>query len=238
MSFLRLENVSVSYPIYNARSMSLRQRLVQVGTGGRIGGDHGIVTVRALNKVSVHLKAGDSAAIVGHNGAGKSTLLRTMAGIYAPDEGVIDKSGRTVTVFELGAGMDPELSGYENIVRVLLLNGASVPEAEASIPQIGEFSELGEFLALPVRTYSSGMTMRLMFAVATSVRPEILLLDEMFSAGDASFQAKAQHRMLEWIEKSDIVVFASHDRGLLKSLCNRFFKLDHGDLLEISSSDF
>ncbi len=136
------------------------------------------------------------------------------------------------TVFELGAGMDPELSGYENIMRMLLLMGLSKARAKSNLPAIEAFSELGNFLALPVRTFSSGMTMRLMFAVATSIRPEILLIDEMFGTGDASFQKKAEIRMHDWIASSDIFVFASHDQGLVKRLCNRLFRLDHGAIHE------
>jgi len=216
--------------------MSLRNRLVHIGTGGVIGGgSREIVTVSALQNISLKLEHGDAAAIVGHNGAGKSTLLRTMAGIYFPDKGTVDRKGEVATVFELGAGMDPELSGYENIVRMMLLLGHSVEDAHLSIPNIEDFSELGNFLELPVRTYSSGMTMRLMFAVATSMRPDILLIDEMFGAGDASFQEKAKTRMMQWIDESDIFVFASHDHSLLKRVCNRFFRLEHGGLLEITA---
>ena len=238
MARLELKDVSVRYPIYNAGAMSLRQRLVQVGTGGRIGsGHHQLVTVQALANVSLTLRDGDAAAIVGHNGAGKSTLLRTMAGIYMPDSGTVIAEGEIGTVFELGAGMDPELSGYENIIRVLMLTGRSFDQAKAATPAVEEFSELGDFLSLPVRTYSSGMTMRLMFATATAVQPSILLLDEMFSTGDAEFQSRAKEKLHQWIATSEIVVFASHDHGLLKKLCNRFFRLSHGDLVEISASD-
>src|SRR4051812_1449693 len=132
MALLELKDVSVRYPIYNAGSMSLRQRLVQVGTGGRIGsGHHQLITVQALHNVSLTLRDGDAAGIIGHNGAGKSTLLRTMAGIYQPDSGTVTAQGDVGTVFELGAGMDPELSGYENIIRVLMLTGRTYDEAKS-----------------------------------------------------------------------------------------------------------
>lgn len=233
MAALVFDKVTVAYPIYNARSQSLRRQLVRMGSGGRIGDSSGnIVTVTALDRVSFTLRDGDAVGLIGHNGAGKSTLLRTMAGIYPPTSGAITRSGSVSTVFELGAGMDPELSGYENIMRMLLLLGYSVPQAKAKIPDIEDFSELGNFLVLPVRTYSSGMTMRLMFAVATSIRPEILLIDEMFGTGDAGFQKKAEARMNDWIAGTDIFVFASHDHGLIKKLCNRVFRLDHGDIFE------
>ncbi len=233
MATLVFDDVSVAYPIYNAHSQSLRNQLVRIGSGGRIGSSGGsIVTVTALDHVSFALNNGDAVGLIGHNGAGKSTLLRTMAGIYCTTSGRITRMGLVSTVFELGAGMDPELSGYENIMRMLLLMGNSVPEAKAKIPDIEDFSELGDFLVLPVRTYSSGMTMRLMFSVATSVKPEILLIDEMFATGDASFQKKAEARMHDWIAGTDIFVFASHDHGLIKRLCNRVFRLDHGTINE------
>ncbi len=233
MATLIFDDVTMAYPIYNARSQSLRNQLVRIGSGGRIGSNSGaIVTVTALSHVSFALANGDAVGLIGHNGAGKSTLLRTMAGIYRASSGNISRTGSVATVFELGAGMDPELSGYENIMRMLLLMGNSVAQAKAKIPDIEDFSELGNFLILPVRTYSSGMTMRLMFSVATSVRPEILLIDEMFGTGDAPFQKKAEARMHDWISGTDIFVFASHDHGLIKRLCNRVFRLDHGDIHE------
>lgn len=233
MASLIFDNVTVAYPIYNAHAQSLRNQLVRFGTGGRIGqGAGAVVTVTALDRVSFSLRSGDAVGLLGHNGAGKSTLLRTMAGIYGATAGKVTRTGSVATVFELGAGMDPELSGYENIMRMLLLMGHSKAQARANVHNIEDFSELGDFLALPVRTYSSGMTMRLMFAVATSVQPEILLIDEMFGTGDASFQKKAEARMQDWIAGTDIVVFASHDQTLIKRLCNRLFRLDHGIIHE------
>ncbi|HSV85646.1 MAG TPA: ABC transporter ATP-binding protein [Levilinea sp.] len=233
MGKLVFENVTVQYPIYNSRSMSLRNRLVSLGTGGRIEAEAGHVNlVTALKEVNFTLKDGDTIGLVGHNGAGKTTLLRTMAGIYAPTQGRVIREGRLATVFEIGAGMDAELSGYENILRMGLMMGMTSAEARAAIPEIESFTELGDFLQLPVRTYSSGMMMRLMFAVATSIKPEILLVDEMFSAGDAAFQEKAKARMRALINSAQIFVFASHSPELIKEFCKRVFRLEHG-LLQV-----
>ena len=138
------------------------------------------------------------------------------------------------SVLELGAGLDPELSGYDNILSLGMMMGLSLREARAMTPDIEEFTELGDFLALPVRTYSSGMTMRLMFAVATAMTPEILLLDEMFSAGDAGFRQKSQARIRQLIASAKIFVFASHDRALIDAFCNRVFSLEHGVLTELT----
>lgn len=233
MARLSFENVTVQYPLYNSRGMSLRNQLVRLGTGGRIESEAGhISVVTALRDVSFELRDGDSIGLVGHNGSGKTTLLRTMAGIYTPSAGRVIREGRLATVFEIGAGMDPELSGHENIVRMGLMMGMSLSEAEACIPDIEDFTELGDFLQLPVRTYSSGMTMRLMFAMATSVQPEILLIDEMFGTGDSTFQGKAQARMRSLISASKIFVFASHSTELLREYCKRFFVLERGTLRE------
>lgn len=236
MALLQFEHVTVQYPIYNSRSQSLRNQLVRVATGGRVSEEAGqIITVKALEDVSFTLSDGDTVGLIGHNGAGKTTLLRTMAGIYSPVRGSVIVEGSLSTIIEIGAGMDNELSGYENIFRMGLLLGRTRPEIEALIPGIESLTELGAFLRMPVRTYSSGMTMRLMFAVATSVRPEILLIDEMFGTGDASFQEKALVRIHEMIEGAKIFVFASHDHSLLKRYCRRIFSLKHGSLEEVAS---
>ncbi|MDD2723472.1 MAG: ABC transporter ATP-binding protein [Methylovulum sp.] len=234
MAILKFDKVTVQYPIYNSRSMSLRNQLVRISTGGRIESEAGhIQVVTALNEVSFGLKDGDSVGLIGHNGAGKSTLLRTMAGVYHPISGSVVRQGRVATVLELGAGMDPELSGYENIIRMGILMGLSMAEILSKTKEIEDFTQLGDFLQLPVRTYSSGMATRLMFAVATSTAPDILLVDEVFGTGDAEFQVKAKERMEALIKSVGIFVFASHNHELVRQYCNRVFRLEHGCLLEV-----
>lgn len=231
---LSFENVSIHYPIYNSRGMSLRNQLMRISTGGRFEQEAGsIQVVTALKNASFDLKKGDTVGLIGHNGAGKSTLLRAMAGIYKPVSGKVIRQGRVATVLEMGAGMDVELSGYENIVRMGILLGMTQSEITAKIPEIESFTELGNFLQLPVRTYSAGMATRLMFAVATSTEPDILLVDEVFGTGDAQFQEKAKARMQKLIESVGIFVFASHDHATMKQYCKRIFKLEHGELVEI-----
>ncbi len=233
MALIKFENVTIEYPIYNAKSMSLRNQLVCISTGGRISKDaNDIVTVTALKNVCFELNDGDTVGLVGHNGAGKTTLLRTMAGIYTPVKGTVTTQGRVTTIIELGAGLDAELSGYENILRMGMLLGASKIEMEKTIPEIENFTELGDFLSMPVRTYSSGMMMRLMFAVGTSVHPEILLIDEMFGTGDSTFQNKATQRMHDLIDSAKIFVFASHSPELIKRYCRKVFTLEHGKISE------
>lgn len=231
---LTFQNVTIQYPIYNSRSMSLRNQIVRISTGGMIEGNAGHVhLVTALKDVSFSIKQGDTVGLLGHNGAGKSTLLRTMAGVYAPAQGRIIRHGRVATMLEIGTGMDPELSGYENITRMSMMLGMTKSDMRKRLDDIKEFTELGDFLELPVRTYSSGMAARLMFAVATSTKPDILLVDEIFGTGDAEFQQRAKKRMEDLIRSVGIFVFASHNNDLLLQYCNRFFKLEHGTVQEV-----
>lgn len=235
MAHLIFDDVTIKYPVYNGAAKSLKKTLVNVGTGGLLSKDPGeVMTVTALDRVSFTLQDGDSVGLVGHNGAGKTTLLRTMAGIYSPHHGTISSEGRISTIIELGAGLDSELSGYENIYRLGLLLGMSKTAVDKMMPSIEEFTELGNFLNAPVRTYSSGMLMRLMFAVSTSSQPEILLVDEMFGTGDKGFQEKAKARMEGLISSAKIFVFASHSDDLIAKFCNRIFELNHGAVKEVT----
>ncbi len=217
--------------------MSLKKRLVHATTGGRISLDSRRVTqVTALDDVSLSLGDGDAVGITGHNGAGKTTLLRTIAGIYPPSQGVVTTTGRIGTLIELGAGVDGDLTGYENIVRLGMLLGMGRRQIIDLIPAIEEFTELGDFLQVPVRTYSSGMLVRLLFAVNTAQQPDILLVDEMFGAGDAAFQDKARARMTQLIAAARIFVLVSHSETLVRSVCRRLFNMTHGTLIEVNAA--
>jgi ABC-type polysaccharide/polyol phosphate transport system ATPase subunit len=236
MTALVFDRVTVEYPVYNSRSKSLRSQFARISTGGFIHSESfHVELITALKDVSFEFREGDKVGLIGHNGAGKSTLLRTMAGVYTPVSGSVLTKGRIATVLELGAGMDSELSGFENIVRMSMLLGLSEQAIRAKLPDIEEFTQLGEFLRLPIRTYSSGMATRLMFAVATSTEPDILLVDEVFGTGDAEFQEKARNRMEALISSVGIFVFASHDHAALKRYCKRFFRLEHGSMTEITA---
>jgi ABC-type polysaccharide/polyol phosphate transport system ATPase subunit len=233
MARMRLDGVGVAYPIYNAASQSLRNQIVSISTGGRVSAAKGhVATVQALEDINLDLNDGDRIGLVGHNGSGKTTLLRTMAGIFRPTRGSIRVEGRVSTVFGLGAGMDLELTGYENIIRMAMLLGATLVEARESISAIEEFTDLGQFLAMPVRTYSAGMMTRLLFGVATAVHPEILLIDEILGAGDAAFQDKARTRLSEFVNKASIFVLASHAPDLLRQFCTRLITLEHGRVVK------
>ena len=230
-------NASVDFPIFDAKTRSLK-RAVLSSAGGVIGENASkTVMVEALRDINLHLREGDRVGLVGHNGAGKSTLLRLLSGIYEPTRGVADVRGRVAPVFDLGVGMDPEVSGYENIIIRGLFLGQSRKQMKAKMDEIADFTELGDYLAMPLRTYSTGMRVRLALGVVTSIEPEILLLDEGIGAVDAAFMAKARVRLQEMVERSGILVFASHSNDFLAQLCTSALWVDHGQIREAGLVD-
>ena len=231
MALIDFQNVCVDFPIYNANGRSLKKRLIQVATGGQLGADpQGRVVVRALEDLSFTLKDGDRVALLGHNGAGKSTLLRLSSGVYEPSAGVARIEGEIVSLIDISLGIDPEATGRENIFLRGGLLGMTRREINNRIDEIIDFSELGDFVDMPLRTYSTGMHLRLAFAVSTIVRPEILLMDEWLSVGDEGFKHKAEKRLTELVESTNILVIASHSRDLVMHTCNRVIWLEHGKI--------
>ena len=228
---LALENVSVLFPIYQTGSRSLKKHLMFRGTGGQIATDanHRIV-VEALRNFSLNIGAGDRVALIGNNGAGKTTLLRVMAGVYQPSAGEVVSCGRISPLFDISVGIDSEMSGYDNIRLRGMLLGLSRREIEAYLTDIVEFTELGDYLNIPVRTYSSGMMTRLTFAVATCFSPEILLMDEWIMAGDAAFLTKAQHRIENFVERASILVLASHSIEICRKWCTKAVWMERGQI--------
>jgi len=227
-----LQNVTLEYPIYDSIGRSLRGRVFgQLRIGGAFDTDvRGNPTVVALKDVSLEFSSGDRIAVLGHNGAGKTTFLRLLAGVYEPQRGTIKINGRVSTIINIQLGMDRSASGYENILVCGLLNGLSRNEIDRKSQEIAEFSELGSFLEMPVRTYSQGMAMRLAFAICTSIEPDILLLDEWIGAGDADFLRKAQLRLKKLVGVSNLLVLATHRIQLIKELCNKALLLEHGEV--------
>ncbi|HTV27521.1 MAG TPA: ABC transporter ATP-binding protein [Xanthobacteraceae bacterium] len=233
MAQIELKNVVAEFPIYGSQP-SLRKELVGRVVGGVLSQrrkDSNRVTIRALDGVTLTVYHGDQLGIIGHNGAGKSTLLRVFAGIYEPSQGTINIEGRVSPLFSTSPGLDLDDTGYENILTCGLLLGMSRGEIEQKLPEIAAFSELSDYLALPVRTYSTGMLVRLGFAIATAIDPEILLLDEELGAGDARFAMHAAKRVEALIERSSIVVLASQSEDLIRRICNRAILLDHGRII-------
>jgi ABC-type polysaccharide/polyol phosphate transport system ATPase subunit len=228
---LSLKNVSVSFPIYSGGSRSLKKRLLFRGTGGQIANDaNNRIVVEALRNVSLSLTAGDRVALIGSNGAGKTTLLRVMAGVYEPFTGDVISRGRISPMFDISLGIDHEISGYDNIRLRGLILGLTADEIEERMSDIVEFTELGDYLDIPVRTYSSGMMTRLTFAVATCFSPEILLMDEWIMAGDAGFLVKAQHRVQSFVERANILVLASHSLNLCRQWCTKAVWMERGEI--------
>lgn len=232
MANVIFENVCVDFPIYNARNRSIKNTVMQAATGGRVDFGATRTIIRSLHNVSFSLKPGDKVGLIGHNGAGKSTLLRTLGRVYCPTSGYAEINGDIGSLVDISLGIDKEATGRENIFIRGALLGLTRAEIEKNFDEIVNFSELGDFIDMPVRTYSSGMHLRLAFSVATIIRPQILLMDEWLSVGDASFSAKARKRMLDLVESSEILVIASHSRRLIEETCNRALWFEHGILKE------
>ena len=233
MAEIEVTNLGVQFVFYEGQSRSLKHAAFHSTVGGVIGRatSAGRTTVDALSDVSFTARDGDRIALLGHNGAGKTTLLRALAGIYHPTHGTIRKSGRCMPLLEIGLGFDGDATGYENIVLRGLVMGLSRREITTSTDQIAEFSGLGEFLNLPVRTYSTGMQLRLMFSIASAPKADIILMDEWIATGDAEFLVKANARLREMVSNSNILMIATHNLALVRSLCNRVITFDGGRIV-------
>ncbi len=222
MPSIKLHNVSVQFPIYSFHSRSLKNSLVGKITGGEIGRNiSNQVAVTALNDLSLNLQSGDRLGVMGANGAGKSTLLRVIAGIYAPTSGSIEVKGRIASLIDISLGMDFEASGFENIRMRGVMMGLTLKQIKSLEEEIADFTELGPYLHMPIRSYSTGMHMRLGFAVSTALPADILLMDEWLSVGDESFKVKAEKRLEDYVKKSSILIIASHSKKTIKKLTNK-----------------
>ena len=226
------EGLSVDFPIYHGNSRSLKKTMLAAASG-RLGEDrqHRVV-VQALRDVSFELRPGDRLALVGGNGAGKTTLLRALAGIYEPVVGRLRVDGSIGSLLDVNSGMNNELSGRENIVLRGLYNNMRPAAITRMVEDVADFADLGEFMDLPVRFYSSGMAVRLAFGMATSIRPQVLLMDEWFLAGDANFLDKARTRLEALVKTAEILVLSSHMASIVLEWATRVIWLDHGRVRE------
>lgn len=206
--------------------------MISQATGGRLMANHNdSIVVRAIDDISMEIKKGDRIGLVGHNGSGKTTLLRVLAGIYKPSAGSIEIAGTVGALLNPSAGMDQEATGIENIYLRGLVLGLSREQIEDQIEDISEFTGLGDYLELPVKTYSAGMFARLAFAISTAAHNDILLIDEGIGAGDAAFLESAQRRINSLFERTSIVIIASHSEDIIKRLCNRRIQMEHGKIV-------
>ena len=229
MSSVEVNNLSVKFRIYHNKSPSLKEALAGLFKKNDVDTYSDFM---ALNKVSFKLNDGDRVGIIGHNGAGKSTLLKALCRVYEPTAGELQVNGKIAPLLEIGAGFHPEFTGRENIYFNGSILGYKKYELQQIEDEVIEFAEIKEFIDTPVKYYSTGMYTRLAFSLATAMQPDILILDEIFNGGDASFKEKATARMKEIIYKANIMIMVSHDVQLVKNLCNRVIWIDHGRILD------
>ena len=229
MAYITLEKASVVLPIFNSSARSITNTLVSAATGGVLTAQKGgHLSIEALKNIDLEIVAGDRIGIVGHNGSGKSTLLRLLSGVYEPSSGKIKRSGTVSSLVDISLGINGENTGRENIFLRGKLMGLTKKEIDQKIDEIIEFSELGDYINLPVRIYSSGMLLRLAFSVSTSITADILIMDEWLSVGDGAFAERSSQRLKNLVDESEILVIASHTRELLEETCNKIVWLEHG----------
>jgi len=239
MSLVKLENVSLKYPLLGAYTRSLKQSMVRAFSQNRqLLSEHDKITyINALKGIDFELKSGDRLGLIGRNGAGKSTLLKVLAGIYPPSTGSIEVVGNVSPLLGISVGMNSLATGYENIKFRCLLHGFDKKKTQQIIKEVEDFTELGHFLSMPIKTYSSGMSVRLSFGIATAITPDILIVDEVVGVGDAHFMDKAKARLTHLIESSNIMVVASHSDEIIKRFCNKILWLDQGVIVKFTHHD-
>jgi homopolymeric O-antigen transport system ATP-binding protein len=232
MTYVHIKDVNVEIPIYDSHALRLIRlpsfHLARVGTS-TVSQSRGIMIMHAIKNLSLELKEGDRVSLIGHNGAGKTTLLRLVAGIYPAISGTVDVSGTVFALLRSGAPLVPDATGFENIRLIATIRGWPQAQMNEHVRDIAAFSELGEYLSLPVRVYSAGMQARLAFALATMRPPDILLIDEGIGAGDAEFQEKAQVRVRQFVSRAKIMLLASHSKELCTALCSKALLLSKGE---------
>lgn len=227
-----IENASVAIPVFNSSSRSVKRSLFNFATGGRLETDHlKHPTVTAVDNISLSISTGERVGVVGNNGSGKSTFLRMLGGIYVPTKGSCFVNGSVQSLIDINLGINPEATGFENIYLHAAVRGISKKTVDYHLNDIIEFSELGDYIHMPLRIYSSGMQMRLAFAMSTYMTADVLLMDEWLSVGDGDFNSKAESRLLSLIDRSKILIIASHSEHFLRNICSRVIWFDHGRIL-------
>lgn len=228
MASVSIRDASVEIPVYGIGANSLKMMLLRKAVGGRFSQAGSSLFVKALSGISLEIRDGDRIGVIGHNGAGKTTFLRLLAGVYPPTSGHVRIEGRPSPMFNISLGMSPDATGIENIKTCAMLWGLTKEEIAAGLPDVMEFTELGDYLKIPVRTYSSGMLLRLSFGIATMRKPELLLLDEIIGVGDKNFMAKAKARLTRMAGQARVLVLSTHSDAILREFCNKVLWLDQG----------
>jgi len=231
MARIDLKNITIEFPVYNVNARSFKKKFLRLATGGNVSKDaNKHIIIRSLNNISLSINHGDRVGLIGHNGSGKSTLLRLLAGIYEPTQGDLRIEGNISPLLDLMSGIEIEFTGYENIIMRGTVLGMSRNQINQQIEEISAMTGLGDYLAMPVRTYSMGMMVRLAFAISASIKPDILIIDEVFGAGDADFMEKARQKMISLLNQSSIVVIATHADDLIREFCNKVLVLESGNI--------
>ena len=237
MITISLKDVSLDFPIYNSQKLSLRTAIIDKIGGFLENTNAAIPAVRALHNINLEVNAGDRIGLIGHNGSGKSTLLRTIAGIYTPTHGVLETKGNISTLFGTGIGINEEMTGHENLFLASLIFTKDYQKTKETLEELADFTGLGNYLNLPMRTYSDGMKVRIGFAAATNMVPDILLIDEILGAGDKEFAEKASAKIAHLIKKSNTLLLASHSVELMRQFCNKAIWMSKGEILEYGDID-
>lgn len=232
-SSINIKNLSLEFEILDSSKQSLKKEIINKTVGGLLNKNKKDKTIiKSLNNINLQIKSGDRIGLIGHNGSGKSSLLQVIAGIYQQTSGDLEVKGSIIPIIDLNHGLDFEATGYENIIIKGILYGNEVNEVKKNIDSIIEFSELGDFINMPIKNYSMGMILRLAFATATFQNAQIFLLDEWLSVGDESFVKKCETRLNNMIQHSEILIFASHDMSLINRVCNKIIKLEAGKIID------
>lgn len=229
-----IKDLSLRYPVYSNVSRSLKKHVINKFVGGNIKSENGLYFVDALKNINITFESGDRVGLIGHNGSGKTTMLRLVAGLLEPTTGTISTKGKINSLIEIHYGMNYEATGYENIKIRCVLLGITLKKLNHIINKIIDFSELGNYIYMPVKTYSSGMMMRLSFSIMSIIDSDIFLLDEWLSVGDESFKEKANNEIIRLINNSSLFIFSSHDKSLIDKLCNRNVILSQGEIVQDS----
>lgn len=240
-SFIKLENINLEFPVYEDSNRSFRNTIASTGKNLRFSSTKknasGKKIIQGLKNINLDINYGDRVAVLGPNGAGKSTLLKLIAGIYNTTDGNTSIQGTITSMLDMGFGFEEDATGYENIIIMNTVMGNSPKKAEEKIKNISDFSELGDFIHMPLRTYSSGMRARLAFATAIEGSPDILLIDEFLGTGDHNFMVKSKAKIIEIMRNASILLFASHAIHLVEDLCNKGIFMKNGEIIFYGSYD-